>query len=112
MESLCRGTLLPTWAGMTGARETMTAGSPEFVNFSMATVAGYAAQGVEEAIWKGGTSGNVVGFLSTTGTLTTQATITLLLSQQEYTKDCYSRWFQCSEYYSTSEHFTKFTMMH
>ena len=47
MEALCRGTLLPTWAGMTGARETMTAGSPEFVNFSMATVAGYAAQGVE-----------------------------------------------------------------
>ena len=27
MESLCRGTLLPTWAGMTGARETMPAGS-------------------------------------------------------------------------------------
>ncbi len=26
MEALCRGTLLPTWAGMTGARETMTAG--------------------------------------------------------------------------------------
>ena len=68
MESLCRGTLLPTWAGMTGARETMTAGSPEFVNFSMATVAGYAVHGVEEAIWKGGTSGNVVGFLSTSGT--------------------------------------------
>ena len=38
MEALCRGTLLPTWAGMTGARETMTAGSPEFVNFTMATV--------------------------------------------------------------------------
>ena len=72
METLCRGTLLPTWAGMTGARETMTAGSPEFVNFSMATVAGYAAQGVEDAIWKGadltGTASDIVGFLSTTGT--------------------------------------------
>ena len=57
MEALCRGTLLPTWAGMTGARETMTAGSPEFVNFSLATVAGYAAQGVENTIWKGITDG-------------------------------------------------------
>ena len=57
MEALCRGTLLPTWAGMTGARETMTAGSPEFVNFSLATVAGYAAQGVENTIWTGITDG-------------------------------------------------------
>ena len=59
MEALCRGTLLPTWAGMTGARETMTAGSPEFVNFSLATVAGYAAQGVENTIWTGITDGAV-----------------------------------------------------
>tara|TARA_R110000796_G_scaffold239806_1_gene360598 strand:- start:43 stop:1101 length:1059 start_codon:yes stop_codon:yes gene_type:complete len=67
MEALCRGTLLPTWAGMTGARETMTAGSPEFVTFSMATVAAYAAQGVEQAIWQGS---SVVpqGFLSNSGT--------------------------------------------
>jgi len=65
-EALCRGTLLPTWAGMTGARETMTAGSPEFVNFSMATVAGYTAQGVEVGIWQGSSiySG---GFLSNDG---------------------------------------------
>jgi len=73
MEELCRGTLLPTWAGMTGARETMTAGSPEFVNFTMATVAGYAAQGVENAIWKGldvtGTASDVTGFLSNSGSL-------------------------------------------
>ena len=67
MEALCRGTLLPTWAGMTGARETMTAGSPEFVNFTMATVAGYAAQGVETSIWQG--SGVFAGgFLSNDGT--------------------------------------------
>jgi len=64
MEALCRGTLLPTWAGMTGARETMTAGNPEFVTFSMATVAGYAAQGVENTIWKGGLAN---GFLSNDG---------------------------------------------
>ena len=67
MEALCRGTLLPTWAGMTGARETMTAGSPEFVNFSMATVAGYAAQGVEVAIWQGSAT-YATGFLSNDGT--------------------------------------------
>lgn len=67
MEELCRGTLLPTWAGMTGARETMTAGSPEFVNFTMATVAGYAAQGVENSIWKG-SSVFAGGFLSNDGT--------------------------------------------
>ena len=68
MEALCRGTLLPTWAGMTGARETMTAGSPEFVNFTMATVAGYAAQGVENAIWKGIATIMPTGFLSNDGT--------------------------------------------
>ena len=67
MEALCRKTLLPTWAGMTGARETMTAGSPEFVNFSMATVAGYAAQGVEDSIWKG-SAVYATGFLSNDGT--------------------------------------------
>jgi len=67
MEELCRKTLLPTWAGMTGARETMTAGSPEFVNFSMATVAGYAAQGVETSIWQG-SSVYATGFLSNDGT--------------------------------------------
>lgn len=67
MEALCRGTLLPTWAGMTGARETMTAGSPEFVNFSMATVAGYTAQGVEVALWQG-SAVYATGFLSNDGT--------------------------------------------
>jgi len=67
MEALCRGTLLPTWAGMTGARETMTAGSPEFVNFTMATVAGYAAQGVETSVWQG-SSVFAGGFLSNDGT--------------------------------------------
>jgi len=67
MEALCRGTLLPTWAGMTGARETMTAGNPEFVTFSMATVAGYAAQGVENGIWTGGMALGQKGFLSNDG---------------------------------------------
>ena len=52
MQSLCRKTLLPTWAGMTGARESMTGGSPEFVTFCMATVAAASAQSVENAIWR------------------------------------------------------------
>jgi len=52
---------------MTGARETMTAGSPEFVNFSMATVAGYTAQGVEVALWQG-SAVYATGFLSNSGT--------------------------------------------
>ncbi len=73
MEALCRGTLLPTWAGMTGARETMTAGSPEFVNFAMATIAGYAAQGVENGIWQGGMATGQKGFLSNDGTLDVDA---------------------------------------
>ena len=68
MEALCRKTLLPTWAGMTGARESMTAGSPEFVNFAMATVAGYSAQGVENGIWKSIGSTMTSGFLSNDGT--------------------------------------------
>jgi len=67
MEALCRGTLLPTWAGMTGARETMTAGSPEFVNFTMATVAAYTAQSVENGIWKGINGTLPQGFLSNNG---------------------------------------------
>ncbi len=69
MQSLCRATILPTWAGMGGARETMTAGSPEFVNFAMAVVASATAQSVENGIWLGS---SVVGkgFLSDTGSLT------------------------------------------
>jgi len=69
MEALCRKTILPTWAGMTGARETMGAGSPEFQAFAMATVAGYAAQGVENGIWQGAMAAGQKGFLSDTGTL-------------------------------------------
>ena len=68
MEALCRKTLLPTWAGMTGARQTMGAGSPEFQAFAMATVSGYAAQEVENGIWKGGLATGHVGFLSNDGT--------------------------------------------
>ena len=65
MEELCRGTLLPTWVGAKGARNSMTAGNPEFVQFSLATVAGYTAQGVENGIWKGiNLTTDVVGFLS------------------------------------------------
>ena len=66
MQSLCRATLLPTWAGMGGARATMTAGSPEFVNFAMATVASATAQSVENNIWVG--SSLTTGFLSSSGT--------------------------------------------
>ena len=66
MQSLCRATLLPTWAGMGGARATMTAGSPEFVNFAMATVAAATAQSVENNIWLG--SSLTTGFLSDSGT--------------------------------------------
>jgi len=66
MQSLCRATLLPTWAGMGGARATMTAGSPEFVNFAMATVAAATAQSVENNIWVG--SSITAGFLANTGT--------------------------------------------
>lgn len=79
MEALCRGTILPTWAGMSGARETMTAGSPEFVAFTMATVAGYAAQGVENGIWKGGMATGQKGFLSNDGTLDADAYQTSIL---------------------------------
>jgi hypothetical protein len=65
MEELCRASLLTTWAGMTGARETMSAGSPEFVNFTMATVAGKVAEGVEVGIWQGiDLAADMVGFLS------------------------------------------------
>ena len=70
MEALCRKTLLPTWAGMTGARETMGAGSAEFQAFAMATVAAYAAQGVEVGIWQG-SSILGQGFLSNSGTFNT-----------------------------------------
>ena len=69
METLCRGTLLPTWAGMTGARQDMTSGIPEFVQFSLATIAGYAAQGVENGIWQGmDLTTDVTGFLSSDAT--------------------------------------------
>jgi len=70
MEALCRKTLLPTWAGMTGARETMGAGSAEFQAFAMATVAAYAAQGVEVGIWQG-SSILTQGFLSNDGAFDT-----------------------------------------
>lgn len=69
MQALCRKTLLPTWAGMGGARGTMTAGSPEFVNFAMAVVASATAQSVENAIWLGSTVAGT-GFLSNAGSLT------------------------------------------
>lgn len=69
MEAICRKTILPTWAGMTGARQQMGGGSPEFQAFCMATVAGYAAQEVENGIWKGGLATGHKGFLSNGGTL-------------------------------------------
>lgn len=70
MEALCRKTLLPTWVGAGGARQTMTAGNPEFQAFAAATVAGYAAQGVENGLWLGGMTSGQKGFLGNTGALT------------------------------------------
>jgi len=67
MEALCRKTLLPTWVGQGGARQTMSAGNPEFQAFAVATIAGYAAQGVENGIWTGGMSTGQKGFLSNDG---------------------------------------------
>ena len=68
MQALCRNTILPTWAGMGGARESMSAGSPEFVTFCMATVAGASAQSVENAIWRSNGAIYTGGFLSNDGT--------------------------------------------
>ena len=70
MEALCRKTLLPTWVGAGGARQTMSAGNPEFQAFAVATIAGYAAQGVENGIWLGGMVSGQKGFLGNTGSLT------------------------------------------
>ena len=69
-EALCRGTILPTWNGVKGSRNSDWS-TPEFRNFVLATVAAKVAEGVENAIWSGknfsGT--NVIGFLSNDGVI-------------------------------------------
>lgn len=64
-ETLCRGSILPTWQGMTGARQSMDWSNDSFRNFVFATVAAKVAEGVENNIWVGG---NTTGFLSNDGT--------------------------------------------
>lgn len=64
-ETLCRGSILPTWQGMTGARQSMDWSNDSFRNFVFATVAAKVAEGVENNIWVGG---KTTGFLSNDGT--------------------------------------------
>ena len=63
-EELCRSTILPTWQGMTGARNSMDWSSDSFRNFVIASVAAKTAEQVENNIWRGG---SVAGFLSNDG---------------------------------------------
>jgi len=63
-ESLCRGTILPTWQGMTGARQSMDWSNDSFRNFVFATIAAKTAESVENNIWVGG---KATGFLSNDG---------------------------------------------
>lgn len=64
-ESLCRGTILPTWQGMTGARQSMDWSNDSFRNFVFATIAAKTAESVENNIWVGG---KITGLLSNDGT--------------------------------------------
>jgi hypothetical protein len=63
-ESLCRGSILPTWQGMTGARQSMDWSNDSFRNFVFATIAAKTAQSVENNIWVGG---KIAGLLSNNG---------------------------------------------
>lgn len=63
-ETLCRGSILPTWQGMTGARQSMDWSNDSFRNFVFATVAAKVAESVENNIWVGG---KTTGFLSNDG---------------------------------------------
>lgn len=67
-EQLCRGVILPTWQGMTGARDSMPWSNDSFRNFVIATVAAKVAERVELAIWRGGVTSGQKGFLSNDGT--------------------------------------------
>lgn len=67
-ETLCRGTILPTWQGMTGARDSMPWANDSFRNFVVATVAAKVAENVEIGIWRGGLTTGQKGFLSNDGT--------------------------------------------
>jgi len=72
-EALCRGTILPTWQGMTGARDSMPWSNESFKNFVIATIAAKVAEQVELAIWRGGAVTGQKGFLSADGAVTALA---------------------------------------
>jgi len=72
-ETLCRGTILPTWQGMTGARDSMPWANDSFRNFVVATVAAKVAENVEIGIWQGGLTTGQKGFLSNDGTFNAAA---------------------------------------
>lgn len=72
-ETLCRGTILPTWQGMTGARDSMPWSNDSFRNFVVATVAAKVAENVEIGIWRGGLTAGQKGFLSNDGTFNAAA---------------------------------------
>lgn len=66
-EEMCRAVFLPSWVSQRGSRLRADAGSPEFRNFLLATVAGKVAEGVENAIWKGNSTTSTVGLLADDG---------------------------------------------
>lgn len=75
-EALCRGVMLPTWQGMTGARDSMPWSNDSFRNFIIATIAAKVAERVELAIWRGGAVTGQKGFLSNDGDVTNLADLT------------------------------------
>jgi hypothetical protein len=66
-EEMCRALYLPSWVSQRGSRLRSDAGSNEFRNFLLATVASKVAEGVENAIWKGNTTTTTVGLLGNDG---------------------------------------------
>lgn len=66
-EEMCRALYLPSWVSQRGSRLRSDAGSTEFRNFLLATVAAKVAEGVENTIWKGNTTTSTVGLLGNDG---------------------------------------------
>lgn len=62
-EQVCRGTIYPTWVStqMKGRNGSIPA---DFADFLLTTVAGKAAEEIEDRIWVGGGSPTFAGFLS------------------------------------------------
>jgi len=69
-ETLCRGTILPTWVGQVGPRASTDWASPEFRQFVLGTIAGKVGESVETILWQG-SSLFANGFLSADGSLAT-----------------------------------------